>query len=350
MSLIELANQISSDDVQHSSLRDIVREKDSEFVRLYTEGLSYEDLAAKFDSTEGSVGQLVLWAVQERYITDKDKELRRTNRILLKEANRALQKDERLQLLLNRMKNTFGSSWEVGVLRYPMGNMCEILKCSMEDLSEVYKMLDIPSMRKSRFWECLYLALFGFDNTKSLKEQDLYVSFPFNEDRVKGAEYAFGTINEDEQNVLFLRFSEGKTLEDVAKTYGLSRERIRSMESHALRELRHPIRLEWFQSGYDAVSKKRAVRREAIKGINACGDNSIIKAGADLISLDEIELSRRTYNGLKRSGANTIGDVLELFESGNINKVRNLGRMSIKEVAEQVRKLGFEIDYSDDIK
>jgi RNA polymerase primary sigma factor len=49
-----------------------------------------------------------------------------------------------------------------------------------------------------------------------------------------------------EERVLRLRFGlddgRPRTLEEVGKEFGLTRERIRQIESHALRKLRHPSR------------------------------------------------------------------------------------------------------------
>ena len=54
------------------------------------------------------------------------------------------------------------------------------------------------------------------------------------------------TLTEREQKVLRLRFGlddgEAKTLEEVGKTFNVTRERIRQIEAKALRKLRHPSR------------------------------------------------------------------------------------------------------------
>ena len=54
------------------------------------------------------------------------------------------------------------------------------------------------------------------------------------------------TLTDREENVLRLRFGldDGKvrTLEQVGKVFGVTRERIRQIEAKALRKLRHPSR------------------------------------------------------------------------------------------------------------
>ena len=53
-------------------------------------------------------------------------------------------------------------------------------------------------------------------------------------------------LNEREREVLEMRFglNDGKdhTLEEVGKSFGVTRERIRQIEAKALRKLRHPSR------------------------------------------------------------------------------------------------------------
>ena len=54
------------------------------------------------------------------------------------------------------------------------------------------------------------------------------------------------TLNEREARVLELRFGledgRSRTLEEVGKDFGVTRERIRQIEAKALRKLRHPNR------------------------------------------------------------------------------------------------------------
>ena len=59
-------------------------------------------------------------------------------------------------------------------------------------------------------------------------------------------EDVLGSLNEREQKVLKLRFGledgRARTLEEIGKVFGVTRERIRQIEAKALRKLRHPSR------------------------------------------------------------------------------------------------------------
>ena len=57
--------------------------------------------------------------------------------------------------------------------------------------------------------------------------------------------------------------------------------------------------------------------------------------------IEEIEFSVRAYNCLKRAGVNTMQDLIDKRES-EVNKIRNLGKKSLKEVIDKVKDMGLK--------
>ena len=60
------------------------------------------------------------------------------------------------------------------------------------------------------------------------------------------------------------------------------------------------------------------------------------------MSIDELELSVRSFNCLKRAGINTVEE-LTSRTSEDMMKVRNLGRKSLEEVLEKLKELGLSL-------
>ena len=67
-----------------------------------------------------------------------------------------------------------------------------------------------------------------------------------------------------------------------------------------------------------------------------------VKVDVMNMSIDELELSVRSYNCLKRAGINTVSELTNKT-SDEMMKVRNLGRKSLEEVLEKLKDLGLEL-------
>jgi len=65
------------------------------------------------------------------------------------------------------------------------------------------------------------------------------------------------------------------------------------------------------------------------------------------MSIDELELSVRSYNCLKRAGINTVQELTNKT-SEDMMKVRNLGRKSLEEVLGKLKELGLELSASEE--
>jgi DNA-directed RNA polymerase subunit alpha len=65
------------------------------------------------------------------------------------------------------------------------------------------------------------------------------------------------------------------------------------------------------------------------------------------MSIDELELSVRSYNCLKRAGINTVEELTNKT-SEDMMKVRNLGRKSLEEVLGKMMDLGLSLQSADE--
>ena len=65
------------------------------------------------------------------------------------------------------------------------------------------------------------------------------------------------------------------------------------------------------------------------------------------MTIEELDLSVRSYNCLKRAGINTVEDLTNKSEE-DMMKVRNLGRKSLEEVVAKLQSLGFALKSDDE--
>ena len=65
------------------------------------------------------------------------------------------------------------------------------------------------------------------------------------------------------------------------------------------------------------------------------------------MNIDELELSVRSYNCLKRAGINTVAELINRTPD-DMMKVRNLGRKSLEEVLAKLKELGLQLNEGED--
>ncbi len=203
---------------------------------------------------------------------------------------------------------------------------------------------------------------------------EIYMGSPLSDDQVKGLEHVIETtLTEREGKVLYFRFHDGMTLEETGKRLGLTRERIRQIETRTLRKLKNPIRLNVIKEGYettrthnDTVSKykdeitrlnkliddvksKQELLEKVLTG--SADDNEIKETGKIIknapvvpeLDINYLDLSVRSYNCLVRAGFKTVSQLSKLRYS-DLMKVRNLGLRCTNEIAEKLKPLGIELE------
>lgn len=190
-----------------------------------------------------------------------------------------------------------------------------------------------------------------------LKYPDNLIKSIFEEEKEyskSGLEEALTTLTEREEEIIRYRFQECKTLREVAKTYNLTVERIRQIEAKALRKLRHPdrvnkivtvsrdeykrleIKYSELQSAYNTLVEAYA----EIQGASAENVPAIAKAilNADK-PIEDLNLSLRSYNAMKRAGCATVKDISKLTLD-ELRSIRNMGRKSEQEITAKLYECG----------
>ena len=151
-------------------------------------------------------------------------------------------------------------------------------------------------------------------------------------------EYVLHSLTERERRVLDFRYKDGLTFEAIGKRECVTRERIRQIHAKSLRKLRHPDRLNYLKYGVSGVIawKTESAREAALASL----PKPDIKP--EDITLEELELSVRSYNCLKRAGMNTLRNISEMtFDE--LCHVRNLGKKSIDEICAVLTGYGIRL-------
>ena len=65
------------------------------------------------------------------------------------------------------------------------------------------------------------------------------------------------------------------------------------------------------------------------------------------MTIEELDMSVRSFNCLKRAGINTVEDLINKTEEDMI-KVRNLGKKSLEEVIAKLHSLGLDLKHEDE--
>lgn len=174
-----------------------------------------------------------------------------------------------------------------------------------------------------------------------------------------GISAALATLTEREQDILRKRYFDKMTLKSCGEVYGVGQERIRQIQSKAIRKLRHPTRANLVKAipvaemreqslKYQKLSREYELLVKAFEALTAMrAETGIIIPMAELAitrqtPINELELSVRTYNCLRRAGKNTLGDIADTTGE-EFTRVRNLGRKGMEEVVKCVERYGLRL-------
>lgn len=146
-----------------------------------------------------------------------------------------------------------------------------------------------------------------------------------------GLDYALSTFADREREIIRMRYQERLPLREIGLAIGVTTERIRSLSDKILRKLREPQRLGYIKFGkfgYEALIAKREEEKR-----NAKVDSQL------QMTLEELDLTVRSFNCLKVRGCDTVGDIAALTKE-EILKTKNLGKKSMIEISEAQKAIG----------
>lgn len=165
---------------------------------------------------------------------------------------------------------------------------------------------------------------------------------------VPGLIEAIESCAEREQRVLELRFKNAMSLDEVGERFNVTRERIRQVEAKALRRLRAKKSL-WSVKAREEKAEKAfdSERKALIKKLTekeGAGDlPEDIRKGFETedphAALEELDVSIRLFNCLKKVGAKTIGDMRFLTEH-EVMRTRSFGAGCSEELKTLMEKHG----------
>lgn len=174
---------------------------------------------------------------------------------------------------------------------------------------------------------------------------------------------SFDTLNDREERMLVAYFKEKMNFAEIGRNEGLTRERVRQIVAKAVRKLRHSRAINILTTSlhqYELINAQEReelylkIKREmtyelALQIIKEHDEleQQYIASNQKNWSIDELDLSVRSHNCLKRAGIATIGELIEHTEE-DMKKVKNLGKKSLKELREKLAEIGLGFKVCED--
>lgn len=169
-------------------------------------------------------------------------------------------------------------------------------------------------------------------------------------------EYLLHTfLSQRENDILHQRFKLCKTYVEIGEIYQITGERVRKIEEKALNRLRNPGCMKYLQNGIfkatqidinnaaeQAVSAELStavayLRELLINKTNFLDERPVIVTAKT--EIEDLNLSVRCYNSVKRAGINKVGD-LEKMTFRELRLIRNLGKHSLDELIGKLAEQG----------
>ena len=140
-----------------------------------------------------------------------------------------------------------------------------------------------------------------------------------------------GLESERRKDILKCFFKDGLTIREIGLSYGTTVEPVRQHAEKAIRIMRHPSNLIFLTFGFKNGMKMLARKREDDDGRALTGD-----------PIDVLDLNARSYNSLRRSGIETVEQLVQYTES-DLLRFRNLGTRALQDIKNCLAKCGLSL-------
>ena len=156
------------------------------------------------------------------------------------------------------------------------------------------------------------------------------------QDLHRSIEYVLGSLTSKQYKALMYRYKCGYTLQACANEFGVSATYIRQVIAKSLRILRSPSNTKFLLMG---VQNLVAKKDKEIYILTKKLDN---KSSNNCILIDDLNLSIKTHNVLKRQGIDTVDDIFKIPYTKLIN-LPNFGDKALNELRSALNVYGYDI-------
>ena len=164
-------------------------------------------------------------------------------------------------------------------------------------------------------------------------------------------------ITPREKEILKYRYEQGLSLNKIAEIIDRNKERVRQIEAKAFRKLRHPRKFRFFKYGVlgiiDSVEKEY---KESLIQISKDYDiildivlNDKNDANKTPVTIEDLDLSVRSYNCLKRGNINYVIELTQKTRE-ELLAIRNLGKHSLEEIEKKLNMYEFSLKESKEVE
>lgn len=236
----------------------------------------------------------------------------------------------------------------IGKARYIDESTINALQDTAEDIAssekklevlrdELHQQLDIyrSDKMRDRYAKVLCGSARGYEIKKSFFAAMLHL------------EYAIGILKEKEMVVL-LAFMNGASLEEIAKDYGCSRERIRQLVEKAIHKSSELTKIEgMIADARRATTENASLRRMLLsqkkdtEKVQSIRQQELCRLFSR--SVRDCELSVRAIGCLMIDGRKTLGDVCRMKKTDFL-RIRNAGKKTLREVEDFLTSKGLSWD------